>query len=248
MTSQTDLEDRLKHSEAELSRIKEEFQDFLYSIAHELSGPLRQASGFSEMILRNNEDKLDEKTEKHLNIILSSALNGRQSLEALRGFSSTLQSGLDIQPNIDLKTCVEAVLEDLRSENLGQNADINIRDLPSLSCDPKSISQLFYQLIKNALIFQPATGTPEIKIEALQNPSENLWTFSVTDNGIGVIAHRIDDIFKPFKRCHSRSEYPGDGLGLTTAKSIVKSHAGNIWIDKTYTEGARVLFTLGDDV
>jgi len=242
-----DLEKKLKRSERELARVKNEFQDFVYSIAHELSGPMRQASGFAEMILRNNEATLDEKTKKHLNIILSSALNGRQSLEALRNFSSTLNLDLAFQKDVNLKNCVDEAIVKLEFENIYHDVDINVQELPCLTCDPESITQLFYELLKNALIFKGEKQKAIISIKAAQTVNKQAWEISVQDKGIGIIPHRIEDIFKPFKRCHSRHEYAGDGLGLTIAKSIVKSHYGDIWIDESYVSGTQIIFTLWND-
>lgn len=249
MASKPDLEEKLRRTELELERVQNEFRDFIYSIAHELSGPLRQSSGFAEMILRNNADNLDEKTKKHLNIIVSSALTGRESLEALRNYTATLQNQTDFEEHVEIKDCVDTALSQLKTENPDLKFQIEIKELPTLSCNRANITQLFYQLIKNATLFQIEGQKPVIKIKATQKGkgvASQFWEFHIEDNGIGIIPHRLEDVFKPFKRCHTRTEYPGDGIGLTIAKSVVKSHFGDIWIDKDVSAGTRVGFTLRD--
>ncbi len=111
--------------------------------------------------------------------------------------------------------------------------------LPTVHGDPQLLTQLFKNLIGNALKFN-GDEPPLVKIDAEQADEE--WQFSVTDNGIGIDAEQHDRIFKPLRRLHPESEYEGYGIGLATCQRIVEKHNGRIWIESSPGNGATFFF------
>ena len=110
-------------------------------------------------------------------------------------------------------------------------------DLPEIYCDPVKIRQVFQNLISNALKYNDRPR-PEIAITA-EKFGEYFWKFSVKDNGIGIPSQYFEEIFKMFKRLHSRQEYGGGtGAGLAIVKKIVDEHSGKIWVESEEGKGS----------
>jgi light-regulated signal transduction histidine kinase (bacteriophytochrome) len=121
------------------------------------------------------------------------------------------------------------------------NAEIVCGPLPIISADLTQLGQLFQNLIGNAIKYRGATP-PKITIKAIQQP--NGWLFSVTDNGIGIAPEFYDRIFVLFQRLHTRTEYPGTGIGLAVSRKIVERHGGTLWVESTEDAGSTFFFTI----
>ena len=113
--------------------------------------------------------------------------------------------------------------------------------LPSLVADPRQLAQLFQNLIGNALKFCTARS-PEIHIGA--EAGNDGWTFLVRDNGIGIEPQYRERIFIIFQRLHTRTEYPGTGIGLAICQRIVERHGGRIWVESEPGRGSTFYFTI----
>jgi signal transduction histidine kinase len=120
------------------------------------------------------------------------------------------------------------------------------RQLPQIAGDSTLLTQLWQNLIGNAVKFRREDQPPRIVIDCQQasGDREGYWLISVTDNGIGIPAEFSDKVFVIFQRLHGRDMYTGTGLGLALCKKIVEHHGGTIWIDTSYTGGTRLEFTL----
>jgi light-regulated signal transduction histidine kinase (bacteriophytochrome) len=102
------------------------------------------------------------------------------------------------------------------------------------------LRQVFQNLVGNAIKFHDGKP-PAIQVSAQRNISE--WVFSVADNGISIAPENAQKIFAIFHRLHTRTEYPGNGIGLAICKKIVEQHGGTIWVEPVATEGATFKFT-----
>ena len=114
--------------------------------------------------------------------------------------------------------------------------------LPDVRGDVVRVTQVFQNLLANALKFQPPGQPPVITVTS--RSSGDFWEFCVADNGIGLDPDEAQQVFEIFRRLHTADEYPGSGIGLSICKKIVETHGGHIWVESVAGEGARFLFTL----
>lgn len=132
-----------------------------------------------------------------------------------------------------------ANLEIALSLNRGK---VTYDDLPDVRVEPALLTAVFQNLIGNALKFHGEVP-PEVRVTADRDGDD--WVFAVRDNGIGIEAEYADRVFALFQRLHSRSAYPGTGIGLAMCRRIVEYHGGRIWLDtEAGDEGATFRFTL----
>jgi signal transduction histidine kinase len=120
-------------------------------------------------------------------------------------------------------------------------AELTIGELPTVRGDISQLSQVFQNLIQNAIKFRRGEP-PKVSVSARLAGSE--WVFEVSDNGIGIDPRYFDRIFEIFQRLHTRGEYPGSGIGLSISKRIIERHGGRIWVESEPGKGSRFLFTL----
>jgi light-regulated signal transduction histidine kinase (bacteriophytochrome) len=143
--------------------------------------------------------------------------------------------------NVDLENVLDVVLSNLYVSINESNALIIHDPLPTVLADESQMGQVFQNLISNAIKFH-GDKTPIIHISAHKDGNE--WIFSVSDNSIGIEPEYQKQIFEVFKRLHTRSEYPGSGIGLSVSHKIIKHHDGNIWVESIPGEGSTFYFTL----
>ena len=130
---------------------------------------------------------------------------------------------------------------DLRAAIEEAGASVTYDALPTIEADDLQLTQLFQNLIGNALKFRSAS-VPRIQISAKEKEHE--WQFSVHDNGIGIEAQYFERIFMVFQRLHNKGEYPGTGIGLAICKKVVERHGGRIWVESRPADGSAFHFTL----
>ena len=125
----------------------------------------------------------------------------------------------------DCNEIVERAIENLQGTILESGAVVTHGPLPRLMASGLQLQQVFQHLIGNALKFR-GSQTPAIQISAAKEGAE--WIFTVADNGIGISAEYAESVFIIFNRLHTRTEYPGNGIGLAICKKIVQQHGGRI--------------------
>jgi chemotaxis family two-component system sensor kinase Cph1 len=141
----------------------------------------------------------------------------------------------------DLDAELHRALGNLQAGIESARATLTHDPLPTLTVDATQMMQLFQNLIGNALKFQ-GESPPAIHVGAQRQ--EGRWLFSVRDNGIGIEPQYFEKIFLLFQRLHTRTDYPGTGIGLAICKKIVERHGGTIWVESQLGQGATFYFTI----
>ena len=237
------LAERLRAQNQELGRRNEELDEFTYVASHDLQEPLRKLVAFSELLSADAGPELPERAASDLRHIIDAASRMRQLIDDLLELSRTARSELRLQP-VPLDACVDAALERLATRVEESGARIAREPLPTVHGDATLLTQLFQNLLGNALKFVAAGTTPDVHISARRAAEAGHWLLGVIDNGIGLRPEYAERIFAPFKRLHSRAEYPGSGVGLAICRRAVERHGGRIWVESSPGRGAHFRFTL----
>ncbi len=231
---------RLAQQTAELERSNAELQQFAYVASHDLQEPLRMVASYTQLLARRYGDKLDADALEFIDFAVDGARRMQALINDLLAYSRVGTRGAEFAPT-DCNAVVDQVLADLGAAIEDEHAVVTRGDLPTVLGDAGQLSQLFQNLIGNAIKFH-GERAPRVAVAAERRDDE--WLFTVRDNGIGIEPEYADRIFVIFQRLHSRAEYPGTGIGLAICKKIVERHGGRIWMESTPGEGTTFYFTL----
>ena len=230
----------LQKLNVELQRSNQELEQFAYVASHDLQEPLRAITGYTQLLMQDYHDRLDETAQEYAGYVIDGAKRMQQLIEDLLTYSRVGTKDL-VPTMVDCNTLIEQVLRNLQISIVESHATVAYKDLPSLIADKSQLVQLFQNLISNAIKFQ-RHSSPHVEITAELKETE--WQFRVQDNGIGIQPRFLDRIFEIFKRLHTRREFPGTGIGLAICKRIVDRHGGRIWAESEPGTGTTFYFTL----
>lgn len=240
ITDRKRAEDELHVKSEELERSNKELEQFAYVASHDLQEPLRNITNYVGLLNSELGETAGEKSTYYLEVLMRSAERMKVLIRDLLEFSRIGRNRVIEQ--IDCNSILEEVMADLDSSIKEASAKIQSVKLPVIESNRSEMKQLFQNLLSNAIKFHRPDVPPEIKINCTEGIQE--WTFSITDNGIGIKSEYIDKIFMLFQRLHVASEYPGTGIGLATCKKIVELHDGKIWVKSTPGKSTTFYFTI----
>ena len=221
-----------------------ELEQFTYITSHDLQEPLLTLMSFSELLLEEYSDKLDEEGKLYIQFINKSAVRMRALVTGLMEYARIGRREEVTEFNTNV--LVQEVLHDLDAKIRMNKAVINVENLPEIRGHVTFLRLLFQNLISNAIKFQKAGIIPKIRIYGSE--TEDDWVFSVSDNGIGIDAKNKDQIFTIFKKLNKQDQYEGHGIGLAHGKKIVDLHNGEIWVDSKLNEGSTFNFTISKTI
>jgi PAS domain S-box-containing protein len=233
--------ERSNAEKAELERSNAELEQFSYVASHDLQEPLRAVAGCVQLLQARYRGQLDARADE----LIMHALEGTRRMETLiRDLLTFSRVGTQARPaeTVDCRDVIGRVLEDLSVSIAESGARIEVGELPTIHADPIQLAQLFQNLIGNAIKFRATGRAATIHVSAVRAAGE--WTFSVTDNGIGIEERQFERIFRVFQRLHTRKQYQGTGIGLAICKKIVELHGGRLWVESRVSEGSTFYFTL----
>ncbi|GAB6908537.1 Histidine kinase [Desulfosarcina cetonica] len=225
---------------ADLKRSNEELQQFAYVASHDLQEPLRMVSSYSQLLADRYKDKLDEKANKYIHYAVDGAVRMQQLIQDLLAYSRVTTKGGEIA-KVESQPALQNALSNLEAAIAESGAVITQDPLPSVAADGTQLTQLFQNLVGNAIKFRGDTS-PRIHVGAEKDGE--YWRFSVADNGIGIEERYLEKIFVIFQRLHTRSEYAGTGIGLSICKRIVERFGGRIWLKSEPGKGSTFYFIL----
>lgn len=235
------VELQLAQVNLELKRSNEELEQFAYVASHDLQEPLRMVASYSQLLEKRYAAQLDERARKYISYSVDGAKRMQALIADLLRLSRIGMQGKVFEP-VSVNDVVDRVITDL-SITIGDVGGRVTRDeLPSVSADDIQMGQLFQNLISNGLKFRRPDIVPEVQVSVSRDGDD--WHFRIQDNGIGIDAEHLENVFVIFQRLHKRGEYEGTGIGLSAAKKIVERHGGRIWIESIVGEGSTFHFTL----
>jgi signal transduction histidine kinase len=233
-------QDELAHKMDELGRSNRDLEQFAYVASHDLQEPLRMVAAYTQLLAERYHGKLDEDADKYMGYAVEGALRMQALVHDLLTFSRVGRNGVE-RKNIDSSQSVREALQNLAVSLQESGAVVNQSTLPTVHSDRTQLSQLFQNLIGNAIKFR---GKEPLVVTVSAERKDKEWEFAVADNGIGIAPEHKDVIFSIFQRLHTRAEYPGNGVGLAICKKIVEQHGGKIWVDSEPGKGSTFRFTL----
>ncbi|MGJ3247379.1 MAG: PAS domain-containing sensor histidine kinase [Elainellaceae cyanobacterium] len=226
----------------ELARSNADLQQFAYVASHDLQEPLRMITSYLQLIERRYKDQLDDDANDFIDFAVEGATRMQTLINDLLSYSRVGTRGKSFEQT-DVGTCLKRALVNLKMAIDENNATITYDEMPQIMADETQFTQLFQNLISNAIKFRGA-HPPRIHIQAQRRHDD--WLFSVQDNGIGIEPQYAQRIFMIFQRLHARNEYPGTGIGLAICKKIVERHNGHIWVESELGKGTTFFFTMSD--
>ena len=242
-----DLEMRVQERTSELQQKNQELQDFAFIASHDLQEPLRKIQMFGDLLAENLPGSLGRKEIDFIERMRNAAKRMQDLLESLLTYSRVTTKAQPFEKVDLLETAREAV-SNLEARIRSTGAVIDLGHLPAVEADPTQMTQLFQNLIGNAIKFHRRDVPPHVKIHSSivsgNLDGDGALRIEVEDNGIGFEERHAERIFSPFERLHGRSEFDGVGMGLAICRKIMERHKGTIMARSTPGEGSTFIVTL----
>ncbi len=240
ITERKQAEQERERALAGLQRSNEDLRQFAYVASHDLQEPLRMVSSYTQLLSERYRDQLDEKANKFIHYAVDGAVRMQALIQDLLVFSRVDTRGADLK-TVDAHGALGKAIANLKTVIEENDALVTTGDLPCVMADEIQLAQVFQNLISNGIKFRRKVP-PRISVSA--HRKDQCWLFSVKDNGIGIESKYKNKIFIIFQRLHTRSEYPGTGIGLALCKRIIERHNGTIWFESDLERGTIFFFTL----
>jgi len=225
---------------AELERSNSELEQFAYIASHDLQEPLRKVASFTQLLQRRYAGQLDARADQYIEFAVDGAKRMQALINDLLQYSRVGRSARE-PALVSSDAALAQARNNLATVMEETGATVETGHLPLVLAELPLLTAVFQNLLSNALKFSGGKP-PRIVITCTRD--EPFWLFSFSDNGIGIDPEYAERIFVIFQRLHERTAYPGTGIGLAMTRKIVEYFGGRIWLDTSYAEGSRFLFTL----
>jgi len=236
----------LEHAIEKLSELNQVKANFIANVSHELRTPLTHIKGYLEMMVDGGLGPLNDPQAEDLTVILRAEARLEGLIDDLIQFALVSRGQLTLNLSaVDIPLLVNPVMHEAlyKAKTVGVSMEMEMsRRLPPALCDSDKITWVITQLLDNALKFTPEGG--RVKLEALQ--SNNFVKISVTDTGIGIPSHQLQEIFEPFHQLDGSTtrRYGGTGLGLALSQRILTAHGTQMEVRSEEGQGSQFEFSL----
>jgi PAS domain S-box-containing protein len=226
----------LRKMNADLQSVNKELEAFAYSVSHDLRAPVRHIAGFTELLQKHSDAVLDDKSRRHISMILDSAKRMGSLVDDLLAFSRIGRAEAQ-KTTVHLEPLIKGVVGEIAPDTKGRKIFWHIGNLPICYGDPAMLRLVFGNLVSNAVKFTRDREQAEIEIDSLNHTPDEVVVF-VKDNGVGFDMKYKDKLFGVFQRLHSQEAFEGTGIGLATVQRIVQGHGGRVWAEASVNNGA----------
>lgn len=241
ITRRKEAETALQAYADQLQRSNKALEDFAFIASHDLQEPLRKVLAFGNLLKTDYSQQLGVGGQDYIERIQGAAKRMQEMLEGLLSYSRVTTQGSPFS-QVDMNQIARDVLYDLDVSLTQSGGTVTLEELPVIEADPVQMRQLLQNLIGNAIKFH-LPGTPPRVIVSAEVNADNM-ALKVSDQGIGFEMRSAEQIFQPFRRLHSKSDYKGRGMGLAICKKIVERHSGSIEVISTPGKGSTFTITL----
>jgi light-regulated signal transduction histidine kinase (bacteriophytochrome) len=231
----------LKNNNNQLELSNNELDAFTYSVSHDLRAPLRAIHGYTNILLAEYADKLDNEGKEMMHSVSKNAKKMGQLIDDLLSFSKTGKRELQ-RVNMNMRELAEECITEMKRVFPFDNVSITVNPMPSAFADISMMRQVYLNLISNALKYSGKKEKIKIEIGARQEKGKTVYY--IKDNGVGFDMKYYDKLFSVFSRLHAQEEFEGTGVGLALVKRIITKHGGSVWAEGKPNEGATFYFTL----
>ncbi|MHB1261980.1 MAG: ATP-binding protein [Thermoplasmatota archaeon] len=235
------LESMVARRTSQLTEANRELEAFSYTVSHDLRSPLRSIDGFSRILLTKHGKSLPEDARAMLGMLGDGAIRMGNLIESILALSRLSRVELRHAP-LDLSAMAEGILTELQDKEPGRRVQWAVEAGLAARGDPDLLRLALLNLLQNSWKFTGRMAAARIAVRSEDTPQGR--AFVVEDNGAGFDMALAKDLFQPFHRLHTPSEFEGTGIGLATVQRIVKRHGGSIWVSAEPGKGARFFFTL----
>jgi len=243
----TDITERKRSEEAltrqaeELARSNSDLREFAYSASHDFREPLRQVAVFGELLQVNHQGDLNDEGRQLVQQMVGAAHRMEALLKDLLAYTQAADAPQHEIVSTDANEVLRKTLAVFEDRIAQSGAHVDCKPLPSLEVHELHLTQLFQNLISNALKYR---GEAPPVVEVFAERAGEMWQISVVDNGIGIDPDYCEQVFGLFKRLHGGGKYSGSGIGLAICQKIVQRYGGRIWVKSEPGRGSRFVFTL----
>ncbi|MBI2863748.1 MAG: hypothetical protein HYX94_04215 [Chloroflexi bacterium] len=233
--------DSLRRANEAADAANRELEAFAYSVSHDLRAPLRSVAGFSQVLLEDYFDRLDEEGRDSLRRIIAGTQKMGQLIDDLLNLSRLTRAEMKLQPH-NLSAMVKKIGEAKKKAQPERKVNFSIQEGLFAACDEHLMEVALENLVDNAWKFTGKVESPRIEFGSMEK--DGVIAYFVRDNGAGFDMAYAGKLFQPFQRLHGMTEFPGTGIGLATVKRVIERHGGKVWIQGEKGKGTTVYFTL----
>lgn len=235
------LEQRVMERTAQLTAANKELETFSYSVSHDLRAPLRSIDGFSQALLEDYNDKLDERGQNYLQRVLAATQRMGQLIDDLLNLSRVTRSQMHCEP-VALSALAQLIATELQNRQPQRQVEFVIAPELVANGDTRLLRIVLENLLGNAWKFTGKKNRARIEFGLTEH--EDTVAYFVRDDGSGFDMTYVDKLFGAFQRLHAMTEFEGTGIGLATVQRIIHRHGGRVWAEGAIEQGATFYFTL----
>ena len=240
-TLNEELEQRVAERTSQLSATNKELEAFSYSVSHDLRAPLRGIDGFSQALLEDYGDKLDDKGKTYLERVCKATQKMGFLIDDMLKLSRITQAEMK-RGVVDLSAMVREITEAHQKDNPGRIVAVTVPEGIVVQGDPYLLKVALENLVGNAFKFTGKEAHPRIEFGTAIMDGETACF--IRDNGAGFDMAYVGKLFGAFQRLHTTEEFAGTGIGLATVQRIIARHRGQVWAEGEIGKGATFYFTL----
>jgi PAS domain S-box-containing protein len=242
VTEQMHIQETLQKRTEELAAANKSLEAFSYSVSHDLRNPLSIIGNFSDLLLEDYAERLDDEGRDYCKHIKDNVGKMTDIIEDMLTLSRIDRQELKCE-DIDLSSLVHEILQELKHQATGRHVQFEVESNIHIQADPRLVHMAIENLLRNAWKFTSKRDITRIAFGRIILDGKS--AFFIRDNGAGFDKKFAEKIFEPFKRVHAQKEFAGTGVGLSIVQRVISRHGGSVWAESDVNKGAVFYFTLG---